>query len=124
LQLQPYIFAFYPELLLIREAQLDPNSATGAFLPGYDGEIHWGQLSWLCARIALALYFIGSLLARFDRMIISFPEQVIRGLIALMLVWKLPEIYWAGVALGIIVLFWHGINSQKVKVKKPILNQA
>jgi TRAP transporter 4TM/12TM fusion protein len=120
----PYIFAFYPELLLIKEAQIDPNSANGAFLPGYDGEVHWGPLSWLCARIALALYFIGSLLARFDRMIISFPEQVIRGLIALMLVWKLPEIYWAGVALGLIVLFWHGINSQKVKVKKPILNQA
>ena len=37
----PYIFAFYPELLLIQEAQLDPNSKTGAFLPGYDGEVHW-----------------------------------------------------------------------------------
>lgn len=119
----PYIFAFYPELLLIKEAQLDPNSATGAYLPGYDGDVHWGPLSWLCARIALALYFIGSILASFDRMIISLPEQIIRGLIALMLVWEMPEIYWVGVAAGIIVLFWHAKKSKLISAKEPITNK-
>jgi TRAP-type uncharacterized transport system fused permease subunit len=103
----PYIFAFYPELLLIKEAQLDPNSKTGAFLPGYDGEVHWGSLSWLCARIALALYFIASLLASFDRMRISATEQIIRGLIAILVIWNLPQVYWTGIALGVIVLLWH-----------------
>jgi TRAP-type uncharacterized transport system fused permease subunit len=116
----PYIFAFYPELLLIQEAQLDPNSKTGAFLPGYDGEVHWGPLGWLCARIALALYFIGSLLAGFDRMRISVPEQLIRGLIALLVIWKLPEVYWIGIVLGAIVLFWHGRKSKNIRAEEPI----
>ena len=119
----PYIFAFYPELLLIKEAQLDPNSATGAYLPGYDGDVHWEALSWLCARIALALYFIGSILASFDRMIISLPEQIIRGLIALMLVWKMPEIYWVGVAAGIIVLVWHAKKSKLISAKEPFTDK-
>jgi TRAP-type uncharacterized transport system fused permease subunit len=116
----PYIFAFYPELLLIKEAQLDPNSQTGAFLPGYDGEVHWGSLSWLCARIALALYFVGSLLASFDRMRISAPEQVIRGLIALMLIWKSPEVYWVGIIVSLIVLFWHARKSKNAKPEEPV----
>ncbi len=116
----PYIFAFYPELLLIKEAQLDPNSATGAFLPGYDGKINWGPLSWLCARIAFALYFIGSLLASFDRMRISIPEQAIRGLVALMLIWKLPEVYWTGIIVGVVVLLWHARQSRNAKPEEPI----
>jgi TRAP-type uncharacterized transport system fused permease subunit len=116
----PYIFACYPELLLIQEAQLDPNSTTGAFLPGYDGEVHWGPLGWLCARIALALYFVGSLLAGFDRTKISVPEQVIRGLIALLVIWKLPEVYWIGIVLGVIVLFWHARRSKNIKAEEPI----
>ena len=36
-------------------SSLDPNSKTGAFLPGYDGEVHWGPLSWLCSDSASAL---------------------------------------------------------------------
>ena len=114
----PYIFAFYPELLLIKEAQLDPNSKTGAFLPGYDGEVHWGPLSWLCARIALALYFIASLLAGFDRMRISAPEQILRGLIALLVIWNLPQVYWTGIALGAIVLLWHAGRAKKTNMDK------
>ena len=115
----PYIFAFYPELLLIKEAQLDPNSKTGAFLPGYDGEVHWGSLSWLCARIALALYFIASLLASFDRMRISAPEQIIRCLIALMVIWNLPQVYWTGIALGVIVLLWHARKAKNTNGDEP-----
>ena len=115
----PYIFAFYPELLLIKEAQLDPNSKTGAFLPGYDGEVHWGPLSWLCARIALALYFIASLLAGFDRMRISAPEQVLRGLIALLVIWNLPQVYWTGIVLGATVLLWHAGRAKKTNMDKP-----
>ncbi len=120
----PYIFAFYPELLLIKEAQLDPNSQTGAFLPGYDGLIHWGPLGWLCARIALALYFIASMLAAFDRMRIAPFEQVVRGFIAVMLVWATPEVYWVGIVGGIIVILWHAKKAQNIQVDKPGLNTA
>ena len=32
----PFVFAFYPELLLIDQALIDPSSASGAPLPGYE----------------------------------------------------------------------------------------
>ncbi|HIF59722.1 MAG TPA: hypothetical protein EYQ26_09560 [Rhodospirillales bacterium] len=89
-------------------------------MPGYDGEVHWGPLGWLCARIALALYFVGSLLAGFDRTKISVSEQLIRGLIALLVIWKLPEVYWIGIVLGVIVLFWHARRSKNIKAEEPI----
>ena len=65
----PFVFAMYPELLLIEEAVLDP-AATGAelaYLPGYDGAVDWAALGWLCARLLAALYLLASGLARFDR---------------------------------------------------------
>ena len=64
----PFIFAFYPELLLIDQAILDPTSPGGAnYLPGYDGDIHLGALGLLLARLVLALYLVSSALAGFDK---------------------------------------------------------
>jgi TRAP-type uncharacterized transport system fused permease subunit len=103
----PFVFAFYPELLLIADAQIDPNSPSGGFLPGYDGEVHLASLIWLCTRIALALYMVGSSLARFDRTEISSLEQVGRILVAILLVWKLPEVYAVGLILAALILVFH-----------------
>ena len=50
---------------------------------------------------------------------ISVPEQLIRGLIALLVIWKLPEVYWIGIVLGAIVLFWHGRKSKNIRVEEP-----
>ena len=64
----PFVFALYPELLLIEAAVLDPGSMPSAaqYLPGYDGEIHYGPLVWILARLILALYLLASALAGFD----------------------------------------------------------
>jgi hypothetical protein len=51
---------------------------------------------------------------------ISVPEQIIRCLIALLVIWKLPEVYWIGIVLGAIVLFWHGRKSKNIRAKEPI----
>ena len=59
-------------------------------------------------------------MAGFDRMRISVPEQLIRGLIALLVIWKLPEVYWIGIVLGAIVLFWHGRKSKNIRAEEPI----
>ena len=40
----PFVFAFYPELLLIDAAMTDP--ASGDFLKGYGGELDWSWLSF------------------------------------------------------------------------------
>ena len=103
----PFVFAFYPELLLIPQAQIDPNSSTNAFLPGYDGEIHLASLAWLGARLALAFYLVGSVLARFDFKALSTPEMGLRAVAAFMLVMSWPTIYGAGIVMTIGLLALH-----------------
>ncbi len=93
----PFVFAFYPELLLIPEAVLDPNSSAGGYLPGYDGGMHIAALVLLIIRLIAALYLLASALAAFDRKALSGWEIVLRlGLAALLL--ARPEAIWMGAA--------------------------
>lgn len=66
----PFIFALYPEILLIDAAVIDPvASANGSvtYLSGYDGQLHFLQLALVLLRVVIALYLIASALAGFDR---------------------------------------------------------
>lgn len=80
----PFVFAFYPELLLIPAATLSPEAGTGvsAHLPGYDGTIRAGDLLWLLVRLTAALYLLASALARFDQTRLSWPGIAMRLLLA------------------------------------------
>ena len=102
----PFIFAFYPELLLINEAVLDPQSASGGFLSGYDGRLDLVGLVPLLARLGLALYLLSSALAGFDRRRLPTWEIALRLGLAVLLMMK-PETVWitaAVVSLGLLVL--------------------
>ncbi|MCC0077456.1 MAG: TRAP transporter fused permease subunit [Rhodobacter sp.] len=104
----PFIFAFYPELLLIEPAQLDPNGVgANAFLPGYDGTIAWLPLAWLIARLSVALYLLGSILARFDMRPIGGAEMIARVVAAVLLVSSPVWVYVPGLAMTAAILFWH-----------------
>ncbi|MEK9961618.1 MAG: TRAP transporter fused permease subunit, partial [Rhodobiaceae bacterium] len=61
----PFVFALYPELLLIDQAVIDPG--TGAFFDGYDGQTDVAWLGFLMARLALALYLVSSAMAAYDQ---------------------------------------------------------
>jgi hypothetical protein len=37
-----------------------------------------------------------------------------------MLIWKLPEVYWAGIVVGLVVLFWHARKSNNAKSEEPL----
>ncbi|MFK7966602.1 MAG: TRAP transporter permease [Burkholderiaceae bacterium] len=119
----PFVFAFYPELLLIPEAQLDPTGTGGAFLPGYDGQIHYGALAWLSVRIMLALYLIASVLARFDRCTLGIVEMVLRSALALAIIWKLPEVYGPAMVVATVLLVWHAWRARKVN-GEPVLTAS
>ena len=82
----PFIFAFYPELLVISAAQIDPNSPTGDYLPGYDGKVYFMSLIWLLARLSLFLYLISSCLARFDKIAIKNAISKLEGTYALVII--------------------------------------
>ena len=111
----PFVFAYYPELLVIEAAQIDPLAPATAktYLAGYDGQVHWGALLFLCARIGFALYLLASILAWFDRTRIGVLEWGLRLLAAVMLVFKDPAIFGAGAALAVAILHWHAAKARK-----------
>jgi TRAP-type uncharacterized transport system fused permease subunit len=102
----PFIFAFYPELLLIDDAILDPQAIGRAFLPGYDGDLHLGALALLIARLLLALYLISSALAAYDRTRLTFWEIVARLLLAVLVMTRIEFVYVGAIAVsaGLLVL--------------------
>ena len=92
----PFVFAFYPELLLIDEAILDPQPTAGnLYLPGYDGEVYLGALAVLLGRLVVALYLVSSALSGFDRTRLAVWEIGLRLVLAV-LVMASVEAIWIG----------------------------
>ncbi|WP_420864021.1 TRAP transporter large permease subunit [Algirhabdus cladophorae] len=109
----PFIFAFYPELLLIKEAVMDPSSAASVkFLPGYDGELHLGALALLIGRLVLALYLLASSLAAFDRQALAPWEILLRLILAVMVMFKMEIVFIAGIILAIGHLVMHARDAK------------
>ncbi|MEO1550690.1 MAG: TRAP transporter fused permease subunit [Pseudomonadota bacterium] len=90
----PFIFAFYPELLLIDAALLDPRSPGGTgYLAGYDGSTNLASLTLLCLRLVAALYLLSSALAAFDHRALAIWEVAVRLILAALILMK-PEMVW------------------------------
>lgn len=108
----PFVFAWYPELLLIEEA-VTITSETGqrALIEGYTGQIEWVALGWLAARLILALYLMASALARFDRGPMARWEMFLRLGLALLVLWKSPTIMWIGIVLGLGLIIVHALGA-------------
>jgi TRAP-type uncharacterized transport system fused permease subunit len=103
----PFVFAFHPELLLITDAIIDPQSPNGGFINGYDGQFAYGALALLLLRLVLALYLLSSALAAFDKTRLVAWEITIRLILAAFLMMK-PEVIWIGAAvISLGVIFIH-----------------
>ncbi len=107
----PFIFAFYPELLLIDAAKMDPEATPGAmaFLPGYGPGIDWGGLALVLARVSLALYLLSGALARFEARAMGGPEIVLRLALAIAVLLTAPIIHWPAFVLGALYLLAHNV---------------
>jgi len=106
----PFVFAIYPELLIIDKAVIDPE--TGLFLAGYDGTVNISWLAFLFARLALALYLVSSALSAYDQKALNPVEIVIRLAIAVLILFKPIEIYGAGIVAGIVLIAFHNMRSK------------
>ena len=106
----PFVFALYPELLLIDKAVIDPNN--GLFLAGYDGSLNFGWLALLMLRIAVALYLVSSALAGFDRKALKPIEIFTRLAIAVLILAHPTEIYGLALAGGFALVAWHTLRSR------------
>lgn len=108
----PFVFVFYPELLLIDAAKADPNALPGttAFLAGYSAGIDWSGLALIVARVMLGLYLLASALSRFDRHRLGAPETGLRLALALGVVMHSPMIWGPAVAIAAAYLAWYAIS--------------
>jgi len=113
----PFVFAMYPELLLIQAAVLDPNSLPSAaqYLPGYDGTLHLAALAWLLVRLVLALYLIASALAGFDRKGLSAMEVMFRLLLAVLILFKPIELHITAMVVAVAWLGLHFVRNKNVQ---------
>lgn len=110
----PFIFAWYPELLLIPEAvTITDDSGARALIEGYSGEVDVAALAWLSARLILALYLVASALARFDRGSIPNWEVACRLFLAVMILWKTAPVMWFGIVAGLGIIALHIFLSRR-----------
>ncbi len=111
----PFVFAFYPELLLIEQALIDPSSPARAPLPGYENGVEIGPLSWLLARLVLALYLVASALARYDAKPLSLAWVVVRLAAAVLILFRPEAIHLAAVVFAIGILAWHHVDARRAQ---------
>jgi TRAP-type uncharacterized transport system fused permease subunit len=104
----PYVFAWYPELLLIPEAvTITDEAGRRTLIEGYSGEVDLSALALLGARIGLALYLLASALTMFDLAPLRRIEIVLRLLAAVLLLWKTALVMWVGLALALLLIGSH-----------------
>lgn len=103
----PFIFAFYPELLLIEQAQLNPLPGGERYLPGLDGDVHPLHILGLFARLSLALYLLATVLAGFEFGRIGTVEKAVRLVLVVLIMTKAPLMFGIGIVLGLALMLWH-----------------
>ncbi len=97
----PFVFAWYPELLLIPEAvTITDETGRRVLMEGYSGETELGALALLLLRLLVALYLLASALARYDHKALSGWEMSLRILAAILILWKAPMVMVAGAVLA------------------------
>ena len=118
----PFVFAVYPELLLIEEAVVDPTStgAQIAYLPGYDGSVELLPLLWLLARLVLALYLLASALARFDRAALPLWEIGLRLALAVLVISSDSTVYGPAIAAAALWIAWHGFQTRRKRAADEV----
>ena len=113
----PFIFAFYPEILLISEAVIDATQ-TGAsgiqYLPGYDGKLDVPALVWVLARLILALYLVSSVLARFDAVALDWKEMAIRTVLAVCMITSYSMLAAGAAIAGLVWVVSHHMRAKRL----------
>ena len=107
----PFVFAMYPELLLIDKAVINPGSG-GGFLPGYDGAIHFEWVAFLIVRLMLTLYLVSSALAAYDRNALNPFEIALRLVVAVLIMAGPIQFYASAMIAAVVIIGWHILRNR------------
>ena len=110
----PFVFALYPEILLIEEGMIEAGTNSGAvkYLSGYDGTVDIKALGLLLFRLVIALYLISSALARFDSGPLGSIEVILRIGLAILLLFKAPLIFGLAILGAALVIGVHKLRNR------------
>ena len=111
----PFVFAFYPELLLIDQALIDPSSPVKGPLPGYEAGVQLGPLLWLLARLVLALYLVASALVGYDAARLGAGWIAVRLATAVAVLARPEAVYLAAIAFAGAFLLWHHMGARRAR---------
>ena len=111
----PFVFAIYPELLLIESAVLNPSQLPSAekYLPGYDGVLHPGPLVFLLLKLCVALYLLASALAGHDRASLSAVNIILRLSLAVLIMFKSAVVFGPALVVALVLLGAHYIANRQ-----------
>ncbi|MFC6584512.1 TRAP transporter permease [Sulfitobacter aestuariivivens] len=112
----PFIFAFYPEILLVDQALIDPSSPSRAPLPGYENGVSVVGLMWLLMRLILALYLVASALAAFDAARLTVIWIAVRLATAVALMMQPEMIQLSALAFAVGLLALHHLGARRAQM--------
>jgi TRAP transporter 4TM/12TM fusion protein len=95
----PFVFAFYPTILIIEEFSLIP------FL-------------WIVARTCFCIWLFSSALSGYDRRKLSIPEIVIRLVIAFTMLAPVMAIHMPAIAIGVGLIAWDNIAANRLRTNE------
>lgn len=93
----PFVFAFYPTILIIETFDLFP-------------------FIWIVARTCFCIWLFSSALSGFDRQKLSIPEIIIRFVVAFAVLVVSPMVHIPAILVGLLMIF--------IDVRKPKSNSA
>tara|TARA_B100001142_G_scaffold105252_1_gene107178 strand:- start:68 stop:538 length:471 start_codon:yes stop_codon:yes gene_type:complete len=102
----PFIFVFYPELLVINDAFI-ADKMTGEFIPSRPNGFEIQQFLSIIPRTLLALYLISSALSNFDIKTIGNWEKYLRLGLAILILTIPISIHGPAVIFALGLLFYH-----------------
>jgi len=94
----PFIFAFYPSLLLVEQFAL-------------------GDFIWIALRSCLAIWMMSSALSAYDRSKLTMVEVALRIIGAVMLLMIHPALHLSGLILCLVLIVWDIRRAKGVKEK-------
>lgn len=112
----PFVFALYPEILLIEDARIDPTKSVNGvvvYLPGYEDGVSLMDIVSVLARVGFALYLLASALAGFDRQKLAAWETVARLGCVLLLLSFVPALQIASAGAGLALIVLHNLKARK-----------
>ena len=114
--LVPFIFALYPELLLIDAAVLNPNSDNGEYskyLHGYDGSVDILGLSLILLKLAVSLYLVSTVLAKYDARALSNAACTLRVFLAIGILLSYSSLSIIAFLLAVTLIMLHHMQTKR-----------